>query len=288
MNRRDVLRRGAPLLALALAGCAGGEGENEESEPTEPTDESEDGTETTEPMDEGEPETESADSAPSELPEAETRAATVTRIVDGDTMDVEFADGVTETVRLVGVDTPETSLGNVTPDEYEGFSDTQAARDHLYEWGGEAEAFVTDEIGGQEVRVVFDPDGDRRGGFGRLLAHLYAGETNVNLALLEGGYARVYDSTFRLRSEFDAAEEAARSNGVGLWGFSGEAGTEMEPETEIGSETVEGVEAPPLPEDGDYDCGDFDTQEQAQAVLDDDPSDPHGLDADGDGVPCES
>ena len=39
---------------------------------------------------------------------------------------------------------------------------------------------------------------------------------------------------------------------------------------------------------GDLDCADFATQEEAQAMLDADPSDPHGLDGEGDGVPCES
>ncbi|MGH3913932.1 MAG: excalibur calcium-binding domain-containing protein [Pseudonocardiaceae bacterium] len=38
----------------------------------------------------------------------------------------------------------------------------------------------------------------------------------------------------------------------------------------------------------DLDCGDFATQEQAQAVLDTDPSDPNGLDGDNDGVACET
>lgn len=39
---------------------------------------------------------------------------------------------------------------------------------------------------------------------------------------------------------------------------------------------------------GDLDCKDFATQEEAQAVLDADSSDPNGLDGDGDGVACES
>lgn len=38
----------------------------------------------------------------------------------------------------------------------------------------------------------------------------------------------------------------------------------------------------------DLDCSDFATQTEAQAVLDADPSDPYGLDGEGDGVPCES
>jgi hypothetical protein len=44
----------------------------------------------------------------------------------------------------------------------------------------------------------------------------------------------------------------------------------------------------PTDEPGDeLNCDDFDTQEEAQAVLDADPSDPNRLDADGDGVACE-
>jgi hypothetical protein len=38
---------------------------------------------------------------------------------------------------------------------------------------------------------------------------------------------------------------------------------------------------------GDLDCADFATQEEAQAVLRRDPSDPNGLDADNDGIACE-
>lgn len=37
----------------------------------------------------------------------------------------------------------------------------------------------------------------------------------------------------------------------------------------------------------DLNCDDFEFQEDAQAELDQDPSDPHGLDGDDDGIPCE-
>ncbi len=45
--------------------------------------------------------------------------------------------------------------------------------------------------------------------------------------------------------------------------------------------------APP-PADGDYNCSDFETQAQAQSVYGSDPSYPNGLDAEDDGVACES
>lgn len=39
---------------------------------------------------------------------------------------------------------------------------------------------------------------------------------------------------------------------------------------------------------GDLDCSDFGSWEEAQEAYEDDPSDPNGLDADGDGVACEA
>jgi hypothetical protein len=38
----------------------------------------------------------------------------------------------------------------------------------------------------------------------------------------------------------------------------------------------------------DLNCSDFATQEEAQAVYNQDPSDPNGLDRDNDGIACES
>jgi hypothetical protein len=49
-----------------------------------------------------------------------------------------------------------------------------------------------------------------------------------------------------------------------------------------------GAPSAPAQEGGDLDCGDFEFQEDAQAVYDQDPSDPNGLDGnDNDGIACE-
>lgn len=45
--------------------------------------------------------------------------------------------------------------------------------------------------------------------------------------------------------------------------------------------------APVAAQTGDRDCPDFTYQEDAQAVYDQDPSDPNRLDADNDGIACE-
>ena len=260
---------------------------DDESTTSEPSSEA---AEADEPETTDDSETQSPASVPSEVSGGEARHATVTRVIDGDTMEVEFANGEEDTVRLIGVDTPETTLGDVNPGEYEDIPDTPAARDHLYNWGQQASQYATDELEGQEVRVVTDAEGDRRGSYGRLLAYLYVGDENFNRTLLENGYARVYDSSFSLRDEFDSAESEARSNDVGLWDFEDDSlssdADESTSDSDGGSDDE--VDLPPVPADGDYDCGHFDTQEQAQYVLEDTAGDPHRLDADGDGVACET
>lgn len=60
--------------------------------------------------------------------------------------------------------------------------------------------------------------------------------------------------------------------------------------TPTATPTEDAVETPPPsgPPSDPYDCSDFDTQAQAQAVLDENPDDPSGLDGDGNGIACES
>ena len=64
-----------------------------------------------------------------------------------------------------------------------------------------------------------------------------------------------------------------------------------EPEAARSATPDPGEETPPQESQqyggGDLDCADFATREEAQAALDSDPSDPNGLDGEGDGVPCE-
>ena len=216
-------------------------------------------------------------------PETETASTvTVARVIDGDTMEVEYANGTEETVRLLGVDTPETTLSRISPDEFVGIPETTAGRDHLFDWGERATEFAEAELEGEQVRIVVDTESDRRGYFGRLLVYIYVDGENFNEQLLSNGYARLYDSQFSLREEFAAVERQAQNNEVGLWEYQGS-------ESESSSETDrEEINVPPLPPDSDYDCDDFETQQQAQYVLETEAGDPHGLDRDGDEFACES
>ena len=68
---------------------------------------------------------------------------------------------------------------------------------------------------------------------------------------------------------------------------------EIAPEADAGGAEVESegkVEGQEWPEcvKENCNCGDFQTQKEAQAVLDGFPGDPHRLDGDKDGVACQS
>ncbi|WP_075937192.1 lamin tail domain-containing protein [Halosegnis longus] len=140
---------------------------------------------------------------------------TVTRVVDGDTLDIEYANGTADTLRLVGVDTPEV-YGENDPAEFEGVPETQAGRDCLRQWGERA----SDRMGrldGETVRIAFDENLDTRGYYDRLLVYVVHDGSNVNYGLVANGYARVYDSDFSRGDEFYAAESQAMTRGTGLW-----------------------------------------------------------------------
>lgn len=149
-------------------------------------------------------------------PTAEERNATVVEVVDGDTIDVQFEDGTEDTVRLLGVDTPE-AYSEVKPGEFEDIPDTEAGRSCLESWGERASDYATDRLAGTDVTVATDSESDRRGSYDRLLAYVTVDNESFNHALLERGYARLYDSEFARLDEFSATERDARRNDIGLW-----------------------------------------------------------------------
>ncbi|WP_049901608.1 lamin tail domain-containing protein [Halococcus agarilyticus] len=142
------------------------------------------------------------------------RAATVTRVVDGDTIEVRYANGTIDTVRLLGVDTPEVHVAN-DPPEFEGVPDSEAGSACLRDAGRNASAFVERALADEQVRLV--AGGDRRDRYGRLLAFVRHDGTAVNYRLVAEGYARVYDTSFAGRERFDRAEARAQRERLGLW-----------------------------------------------------------------------
>jgi micrococcal nuclease len=136
----------------------------------------------------------------------------VCRVVDGDTVEISY-DGRKESVRLIGVDTPETKhpAKGVQP------------------YGPEASAYARKSLEGRQVWLEWDVD--QRDRYGRLLAYVWTEEPSsvtdseirgkmFNARLLLDGYAQIatFPPNVRYVDFFKAFQAEAREAGRGLWG----------------------------------------------------------------------
>ena len=145
--------------------------------------------------------------------------AEVVRVIDGDTVEVVLGDGSRDTVRLLGVDTPET-YGQNKPYEYEDIVDTAC----LDNWGDLATEFAVGPLEGRTIALLLDPVAGERGSYGRLLAYILVEEQDFGSSLVAQGYARVYEEgDSSLEPEYLRLRSQAQAAGVGLWGCSSEA-----------------------------------------------------------------
>ncbi len=129
-----------------------------------------------------------------------THTVRVVHVVDGDTIVVDDR-GRDTTVRLLGVDTPET----VHPDE------------PVQCYGPEASAFTKAALTGRTVRL--ETDVERHDRYGRLLAYVVVDGHRFNDELLRRGYARllVIPPNGMYARTMLGEELAARRAGAGLW-----------------------------------------------------------------------
>jgi len=129
-------------------------------------------------------------------------SAVVVDVLDGDTVTVRTDDGATDTVRLLGVDTPE----------------THHPEQGVQCFGPEAAAFTTARLRGE--RIELEDDVERRDQYDRRLSYVLVDGVRFNDELLRLGYARLLviepnreHARSMLRAELDA--KFARR---GLWG----------------------------------------------------------------------
>lgn len=125
--------------------------------------------------------------------------AEVTSVVDGDTFRARI-EGLPITVRLLGVDTPET----VHP-----FKDVE-------KFGREASDYLKNRLNGKTVALSFEPQKTDK--YGRLLAYVNLEGAFINSELIQKGIGIAYTRfPFKYLEEFKALGEVAKQNKVGLW-----------------------------------------------------------------------
>lgn len=112
-------------------------------------------------------------------------------VFDGDTVLVSI-EGVEEEVRLLGINAPE--------------------QDECF--GAQAREAAATLLAAGPLRLDLEAERDQ---FGRLLAYVHAGETLLNLALVEDGFALALQDDHPRLAEFLQADERAFAGGLGLW-----------------------------------------------------------------------
>ena len=125
----------------------------------------------------------------------------LTRIVDGDTLIVNY-NNVSERVRLIGVDTPESVHPDVAKNTAFGKMSTE---------------FTTEYLIGKEITLEFDVS--QRDHYGRFLVYVWIGDELYNETLVKAGYAMVstYPPNIKYVERFTAAQTQARAAKAGLW-----------------------------------------------------------------------
>lgn len=127
----------------------------------------------------------------------------IKRFIDGDTIEVNM-NGATETVRLIGIDTPEIHRPNTPVQCY----------------GPQAAQFTKATIGSGKVRLQADPLNTNRDRYGRLLRYVYLSDgTLLQAKIISEGYGFAYTLfPFSRTQQFSDYERLAQMAGKGLWG----------------------------------------------------------------------
>jgi micrococcal nuclease len=199
----------------------------------------------------------------------------VIKVVDGDTLAVNIG-GKNTTIRLIGLDTPET----VDP------------RKPVQCFGMEASKKAKELLTGKRVRIEADPSQGELDKYGRMLAYVFLEDgTLFNKLMISEGYGHeyTYNIPYKYKKEFKEAETDAREEKKGLWA----------PQA-CQSQASQIIAEKPTQIDADiaydcsrnaYNCPSFKTQAEAQYVFElcgGDQNDIHRLDSDKDGKVCES
>lgn len=144
-----------------------------------------------------------ADTAPSTTAFATTTLHSVVKVVDGDTIHIDMG-GKKETVRLIGINTPET----VDP------------RRPVECFGKEASMKAHELLDGKRVRIETESSQGERDKYGRLLGYVVREDgLFFNKYMIEEGYAYeyTYHVPYKYQAEFKAAQKQAETSLRGLW-----------------------------------------------------------------------
>lgn len=188
------------------------------------------------------------------------QVASLIKVVDGDTIAVSI-NGENETIRIIGIDTPEVVDTRKTVECF----------------GKEASGFAKLTL--QDNKTLFlesDPTQGDRDKYQRYLRYVWIkdGEIDFGKLMITEGYASeyTYNLPYKYQNEYKQAEIEAREAKKGLW--------------------ADGACVSVYTSEEDKDCSDFKVQDEAQTYFEGKGGSPTNnvdrLDSDHDGIACES
>ncbi len=197
-------------------------------------------------------------------------------VIDGDTFDADFELGAGERisrVRMIGIDTPETS----------------------YAYGNEPECFgeqakrETEQLLRSATEIWLERDTSDGDDKGRLLRYVWLVDPDgtvrfLNEDLVRGGFAEAksYRPNTSRQHQLDAAEEDAIDDGAGLW-----AGCDASGNSYAQSNDPDDSSNPPVADGAEASCAIFASFDDAQLFYRNFPEIADRVDPDGNGVACE-
>jgi micrococcal nuclease len=196
----------------------------------------------------------------------------VVNVVDGDTIKVETG----ETIRYIGIDTPET----VDP------------RKPVMCYGKEASDKNTELVEGKVVEL--EKDISEKDKYGRLLRYIWLDDVLVNEVLVREGYAQssTYPPDVKYQDRFVEAQRLAREEQKGLWGSTCTITSTPKPISKPTQSTIQGDGTQPGEDNGTYVCNCSKTCSQmsscTEAQYQLNVCGCSKRDADKDGIACDS
>ena len=136
-------------------------------------------------------------------PTINSELISVVRIIDGDTLILDI-NGKEESVRLIGVDTPE----------------IKDPRKTVKCFGKEASQKAKELMENKKVKLEIDTTQNDRDKYNRLLRYVYLEDgTLVNKKLIKEGFGfeYTYQVPYKFQTEFKEAQKIAETNKIGLW-----------------------------------------------------------------------
>src|SRR3989344_747480 len=213
--------------------------------------------------------------------------AQVIKVVDGDTVTVSFS-GKNETIRIIGINTPET----VDP------------RKSVECFGQKASDKAKEQLNGKTVQLEADATQGERDKYNRLLRFVWLdnGTVDFGAVMIQEGYAYeyTYSTPYTYQTKYKELQKEAEQNKRGLWADNACPVPTATPATTNNSATQQNKPTSPNAQQpttnstssGDKDCPDFKTHAEAQTYFNSkggsSSNNVDNLDADHDGIACES